>query len=115
MDRLFFELYLDEDVDVLVAELIRSRGFDVQTTQEAGQIGQHDESQLDYAVRQYRTLLTHNRADFETLNSQYMASGQSHSGIIIAVRRSPYELTQRLLRVLNTITADEMANQIVYV
>ena len=27
MSRLFIELYLDEDVDVLVAGLIRARGF----------------------------------------------------------------------------------------
>ena len=35
MSRLFIELYLDEDVDVLVADLVRARGFKVTTTQEA--------------------------------------------------------------------------------
>ena len=36
MSRLFIELYLDEDVDVLVAGLIRACGFHAITTQEAG-------------------------------------------------------------------------------
>jgi hypothetical protein len=36
MSRLFIELYLDEDVDVLVAGLIRARGFQTITTQEVG-------------------------------------------------------------------------------
>ncbi len=37
MRRLFIELYLDEDVHVLVAELIKARGFQAITTRDAGQ------------------------------------------------------------------------------
>jgi len=33
MKPFFIELYLDEDVDVLLAELLRARGFKVTTTQ----------------------------------------------------------------------------------
>jgi hypothetical protein len=46
MNGLFMALYLDEDVDVLIADLIRARGFIVITTQEAGQAGygHHDAS-----------------------------------------------------------------------
>jgi hypothetical protein len=36
MSRLFIELYLDEDVSVLVAKLVRALGFEAITTQEAG-------------------------------------------------------------------------------
>jgi hypothetical protein len=32
MSGLFIRLFLDEDVDVLLADLIGARGFDVQTT-----------------------------------------------------------------------------------
>ena len=32
MSRLFIALYLDEDVDVLIAQLLRARGFVVATT-----------------------------------------------------------------------------------
>ena len=58
MSRLFIDLYLDEDVDVLVADLVQARGFAVSTTQEAGQIGNNDTEQLAYAVSQHKTLLT---------------------------------------------------------
>jgi hypothetical protein len=42
MSRLFIELYLDEDVDVLLAQLMRARGFVVVTTQETGQLRNND-------------------------------------------------------------------------
>lgn len=76
MSRLFIELYLDEDVDVLIAQLMRARGFVVVTTQEVGQLGNNDAEQLAYAFRQHKTLLTYNRVDFEALAQTYFAAGQ---------------------------------------
>jgi len=114
MSSLFIALYLDEDVDVLLADLIRARGFDVQTTQEAEQIGRTDAEQLTYAVRQRRAMLTHNRVDFEKLAEEYFNVGQQHCGILIAVRRPPYDLAKRVLTILNLVTADEIENQIRY-
>jgi hypothetical protein len=32
MSRIFIELYFDEDVDVLIAQFVRARGFVVVTT-----------------------------------------------------------------------------------
>jgi uncharacterized protein DUF5615 len=115
MNGLFIELYLDEDVDVLVADLVRARGFTVITTQEAGNVGASDRQQLAAAARLRRTLVTHNRADFELLAEDYFASSQEHYGIIIAVRRSAYEIVQRLLLILNQVAADEMKNQLRYI
>ncbi|HBB89701.1 MAG TPA: hypothetical protein DC047_19015 [Blastocatellia bacterium] len=114
MKRLFIELYLDEDVSVLLADLVRARGFEVITTQDAKQIGQSDAVQLAYAVSHERTLLTHNRADFELLAKEFFSSGNKHFGLIIAVRRPVPEIAKRLLVVLNKLTAEEMENQIVY-
>jgi predicted nuclease of predicted toxin-antitoxin system len=68
VSRLFIELYLDEDVDVLVADLVRAKSFLATTTRGDGQVGNNDEEQLAYAVSQQKTLLTHNRTDFEQLN-----------------------------------------------
>ena len=39
VNGLFIEIYLDEDVSVLVAELLRARGFVAVTTQQAGNLG----------------------------------------------------------------------------
>jgi hypothetical protein len=115
MSRLFIELYLDEDVDVLIAQLLRARGFVVVTTQEAGQLRNSDVEQLAYAVSQHKTLLTHNRVHFEALAQTYDAAGQPHEGIIIAVRRPPRDIARRLLRILNAVTAEEMHNQVRYI
>ncbi len=115
MNRLFIELYLDEDVDALVADLVRARGFRVTTTRDAGRLGKSDSEQLAYAAGMRKTLLTHNRADFEILAGQYLAAKRTHSGVIIAVRRLPKELVQRLLVILNHVTADEIENQLRYI
>jgi hypothetical protein len=115
VSRLFIELYLDEDVDVLVAELIRSRGFRATTTVEAGMLGANDLDQLEHAASCEQTILTHNRVHFERMMQQYFTSGRSHAGIIIAVRRPPYDIAGRLLTVLNNVTADEMTDQVIYI
>jgi hypothetical protein len=47
----------------------------VVTTQEAGQLRNNDAAQLAYAVSQHKTLLTHNRVDFEALAQTYCAAG----------------------------------------
>jgi predicted nuclease of predicted toxin-antitoxin system len=65
MSNLFIGLYLDEDVNVLVAALLRAHGFDALTTQEAGRLAASDVEQLAYAASHQRALLSHNRADYE--------------------------------------------------
>ena len=112
---MFIDLYLDEDVHVLVAEVVRSYGFAVATARDEGQLGRGDETQLEHASQRRRVILTHNRIDFEQLARLYFEAGWTHAGIIIAVRRSPYEIARRVLQILNNVTADEMVNQIVYI
>jgi predicted nuclease of predicted toxin-antitoxin system len=113
MQQLFIELFLDEDVEVLLAQLVR--GFSVVTTREAGRLGATDEQQLAYAASQHWVLLTHNRADFESLHQAFVASSREHPGIMIAARRSPYEVARRLLLILNHVAADELQNQLRYI
>ncbi len=115
MSQIFIELYLDEDVDVLIAELLRGRGFSVMGTRDVGQLGCTDDEQLAYAAREQKTLVTHNRAHFEALAREYLALGRSHSGIILAGRNPPYEIVRRLLLILNQVTADEMKDQVRYI
>jgi predicted nuclease of predicted toxin-antitoxin system len=115
VSRIFIELYLDEDVSVLVAGLLRARGFSVQTTQEAGLTGASDEEQLSHSAGQRRALLTHNRDDFARLAQEYFTGGRKHYGVIIAVRRPTHEFTRRLLTILNQTTADEMEDQVIYI
>ena len=115
MSRLFINLYLDEDVSVLIATLMRSRGLSATTTIEAGNGGHSDAVQLAFAAQRQLAILTHNRADFERLAAEYFEQNRPHAGIIIAVRRTPYEIARRLLTLINNVTADEMDNQVMYV
>jgi len=115
LSKLFIELYLDEDVDVLVADLIRARGFTAITTRDVGNLHKDDDQQLAHAADNQLAFVTHNRADFEARALEYFASGKTHCGIIIVTRRPPQDIVRRLLVILNNVTADEMVNQIRYI
>lgn len=115
MNKLFIELYLDEDVDVLLAKLVSSKGFSVLTTSEAGQLGKSDEEQFKFAISKGRVMFTHNRVDFEKLVQHYFEKGETYPGVIIAMRRPVYEIERRLLLILNQVTADEMIHQVRYI
>ena len=112
--RLFTALFLDEDVDILVARLLRARAFGVLTTVEAGRRGRDDEAQLAFAAASGYAIVTHNRADYENIARMYLAENRRHAGIIVAVRNPPHEIVRRLLRILDQLTADEMHDQLLY-
>ncbi|HSF74929.1 MAG TPA: DUF5615 family PIN-like protein [Microcoleus sp.] len=113
--KLFATIYTDEDVSRLVATLLLARGFDVTTTSEQGMLSKSDSQQLAYAASIERCLLTHNRVDFERLHLDYITEGKQHSGIIVIPQKNAYEIAQRVAILLNTLTADEIANQLLYV
>jgi hypothetical protein len=78
-------------------------------------LGYPDPEQLDYGASLGLCVVTHNREDFEELHRQYLAADRDHAGIVIAIRKRPYEVWARLREVLNTLTADEMRNQLLYI
>lgn len=107
-------LYLDEHADALVAELLTNRGFTVTPTASAHNLGKTDPEQMAYAAEHRLALVTHNRRHFEDLIREYFETGKDHWGVVIAVRRSPYELARRLLALLNSTLAESMKNQVRY-
>ena len=115
MSRLFIETYLDENVHVAVADILRSRGFKAVTSLNARNNGKTDPEQVEYATKNQFALLTHNRIDFEKLAQEYFTDGKTHFGIFIAVYNSPKEVSRRLFDILRNVTADEMINQIRYI
>ncbi|MGI8467670.1 MAG: DUF5615 family PIN-like protein [Pyrinomonadaceae bacterium] len=115
MSKIFIEIYLDENVHILIAKIIQSHGFKAVTTQDVGRKGASDNKQLEYANEKGYIILTHDRADFEELAAEYFASGKNHCGIVILADNSPQEIARRMLSVLNDFTADEMKNQIIYI
>jgi predicted nuclease of predicted toxin-antitoxin system len=79
-------LFFDEDVSASIVDNLRQRGFDVTSARDTGRLRLDDASQLDFAADEGRTIVTHNRMDFERLHQR--SEGQEHYGIIVAKRRS---------------------------
>ncbi len=112
---LFIRLYLDEDVSVFVAQLLRSHGFEVLTTNDAQDLGSSNVAQLRYATTHRLTLLTHNRVDYELLHAEALRKQQPPAGILIANRRaSDFDIARRIMTLLNRFTAEEVVNQLLY-
>lgn len=112
---LYLPLYFDEDVSSGIVENLRMRGFDVLSARDRAMLSRTDDEQLAFAIEQRRALVTHNRADFEWLRRRCLENGQLHHGIIIARRRRDDEIVvARLLQLLNSVTAEEMQNQLRY-
>lgn len=115
-EKLFISLYLDEDVSVKIAANLRNRGFDVLHAAEAKRLSASDEEQLDMAVIEQRTFLTHNKKHFCLLHEKYIASGKKHFGIIVASRkRNSFETLKKLLDIVQTFSPEEMENQIRFI
>ena len=115
MMNLFATLYCDEDVNPLIAKLLLAQGFSALTTVNQRMLQKSGREQLTYANAIGCCILTHNRVDFENLHTQFVVAGQTHAGILIATRRTPYELAARIARLLNRLTGEEIQNQLLYI
>jgi hypothetical protein len=65
-------LYLDEHVQLALAESLRARGVDVLTTQEAGNICLSDVDQLIFAKENKRTLFSYNKRHFAKIHLNFI-------------------------------------------
>ena len=106
-------LYLDEDVHGLLSKLLRARNILVETTQESNMLGRTDNEQLGYAIQTNSAIVTHNRVDFENLNTEYIQAGRAHLGIIILIRREVFVMSNRLSKFV--LSHDNIKNQLWYV
>ena len=96
---------------------VRGRGYDVVTTQEAGKDTAPDEEQLAFATAENRAILTFNIRDFAPLYEAWQAAARPHAGIIVSQQLGSRQyglLFQRMLRLLNHFTAEEMVSNFVH-
>lgn len=110
-----FRLYCDEDsMDHDLVRALRARGMDVTTAFAEDMIDRSDASHLEYAAGQGRVLFSFNRSDYYQLHTEYLATGKSHAGIVLANQQhySIGETMRRLLRLAATASDVEMANRI---
>jgi len=57
-------------------------------------------------------IVTFNFSDFAKLHESYLSNGKEHFGIILSTAETVAILLHRLLRMLNSLSADELKNQI---
>lgn len=105
-------LFLDEDVRVLVAEVLRQRGYDAVHVVEVNRDGIKDSEQLAFAADQGRAILT-----------QYSRLSVTRPGLSRAgatpcrhhrFRPTARELLRRILRCLNQRSREDLDNQVVW-
>jgi predicted nuclease of predicted toxin-antitoxin system len=117
LEALFVRLYLDRHIMTRLAVDLRGRGYDIVTTEEAGKDTAPDEEQLAFATAESRAILTFNIRDFAPLHEAWPAAGRSHAGIIVSQQLGGRQyglLLERMLRLLNQFTAEEMRGNFVH-
>ena len=112
--RVSIRLYFDEDSarESLVLAL-RARAADVVTPIEARMGGRTDDEQLAWAAMHGRAIYSFNRGDFCRLHTTWIGQARSHCGIVLSRQDMPVgEQMRRLLRLINTLSIEEMRNRI---
>jgi predicted nuclease of predicted toxin-antitoxin system len=104
------KLYLDEHLSPRIAAQLRKYGFDVITLHERGMLSEDDDEQLAAAVSEQRAVVTCNFRDYVALGEEYAAGGMQHWGIILTTEEPTGVLIKRLLKLLNSLSANELKN-----
>ena len=108
-------LYLDEDVNPLLAEHLGARGFVAASAVATGRRRLPDHEQLLVAVQDGRALLTHNRNHFLALARTWSQRGMVHRGILVAGQWPFPVLFRRTLRTLSQYSAEDIENLVVWI
>lgn len=104
-------LYLDENVDTSLVELLRMIGIDTVCALEAGMAHQRipDRDQLAFAASVGRAICSYNIKDYSPLAVTWANDGRDHAGIVLMHRRPLAEMVARF-RALAERYPDGMTN-----
>ena len=76
----FPHLHCDEDVSLVLAAMLRARGFTVTTARDSGQLGRSDEEQLTFARDTGSVFVTHNASTSSVFTAEdHGIKGASHA------------------------------------
>ena len=117
MAGLGIRLFLDEMINVAVAEELRRRGYDVVACREVGRANQGipDPAQLAWATDQGRAVLTYNHVDYQRLALQWHATGRVHAGILLsAEHKQPGTLLRAVRAHLDSVAPDTQYNLVLW-
>ena len=107
-------LYLDEHIQLALAEALRARSVDILTTQTTGNIEFADEDQLIFAAKQNRVLFSYNKRDFAILHYRWQTSHKSHPGILLSDQLPVGIILRRFMKLYFTIPSEDMLNRLEY-
>ena len=108
------KLLLNEHIWAYLAKVLRKQGFDVIHVNEVELIGTTYDKVMSYAVGEHRAVVTFNIKHFIPLAIQYYEDGRKHYGIVVCNQLSRGELQKRVIKLLKTVTAEEMMNVVRY-
>lgn len=109
------KFFLDEDVNTLVAAMLRAEGLSCESVSELRRKGLDDDIQLEFAIESRFVIVTHNRTDFEELSVEYFNTEKDHAGIVISSMKAPRLIADDLIDIATRFTADETVNQMIYI
>lgn len=109
MNGTSIKLLLDEHVWKGLTKALQERGYDAVSIVDLSQSAD-DEPLLEIAAAQGRTVLTYDADDFPGIASLWYEAGREHAGIVLSQEIPPGELLRRTLRLLQTVSAEEIRN-----
>ena len=105
-------LFLDEDVWLGLAAVLRERDVDVIHVYEVDRAGLSDREQAAFAIQQQRAILSHNKRDYIPFAAEYYWADREHYGILVIDQLPRGELLQRVLAFLQEHNASQVKNQV---
>ena len=108
------KLYLDEDVEVFLADAVHRRGYEATMARDCGNLGILDLAQIAFAHQSGFVILTHNVQDFPRLHYEITGRQEHHSGFIIAKKESTTIILRRLLKFLAAKPTKDMQDALEY-
>lgn len=109
------KIYIDENVDVRVAEGLKRRGIEAFSAKEKGMIGATDLEHFNYAFQMRAAIFTHD-SHFLDIAKKLVEEGRNHWGVIfVSINKlSVGECIKRLALYADILSAEEMKNQIAF-
>lgn len=107
------KFYLDENVNPAIAEGLRRRTVQTVHSEEVGNSGANDETQLSYAAQIEAVLFTHD-IDLVDIAFSWLSIGKEHWGVIYVHQLSCSigESIRRLKEYVDLLDAQEMRNRV---
>jgi hypothetical protein len=107
-------LYLDEDVHLLLATVLRQRAYDAISAHECGNRGRPDAEQFAFARQEGRSVLTFNARDYVPLAIEAISRTRAFPGLIVSDQLPFRELLRRTCRLLDSRMPEQIANTITW-